>query len=84
MEQEANSIEQGISVRDALVGLARDAPLGRNLVPATAAGLETIRRFVIEHKIVTLPEREDLRVAETPVLPARSEQIGPLLSPSPK
>jgi uncharacterized protein (DUF885 family) len=68
MEQEANSIEQGISVRDALVGLARDAPLGRNLVPANAAGLEMIRRFVIDHEIVTLPEKEDLRVAETPVL----------------
>jgi uncharacterized protein (DUF885 family) len=66
MEQEASAIEMGISVREALARLARDAPSARDLVPATEAGLDTIRRFLIEHEILTPPETEDLRVGETP------------------
>ena len=67
MEKEANAIEPGLSVQDALARLARDAPSARSLVPAAEAKLGKIRSFVAEHGILTPPEHEDLRVAETPV-----------------
>ncbi len=67
MEAEANAIGSGISVREALARLARETPPARGLVPATEAGLAAIRRFLSSHEILTLPEHENLQVAETPV-----------------
>ena len=67
MKREAEAIEPGLSVSDALARMAKDAPKAADLVPTTQSKLEAIRRFVAEHEILTPPPSEDLRAAETPV-----------------
>ena len=67
MQKEANTIESGLSVNDALARLEKDAPSAPDLVPSTEAKLGAIRRYVAEHHILTPPAHEDLKVAETPV-----------------
>ncbi len=67
MEKEANAIETGISVREALERLAREGPATRDHVPAAEASLGAIRRFLGEHAILTPIGPEDLSVAKTPV-----------------
>ncbi|HKA24955.1 MAG TPA: DUF885 domain-containing protein [Candidatus Eisenbacteria bacterium] len=67
MKREAEAIQPGLSVTDALAKMAADAPSAKNLVPTTQAKLDGIRRFVAEHGIITPPPKEDLRAAETPV-----------------
>jgi uncharacterized protein (DUF885 family) len=67
MKREAEAIEPGLSVNDALARMAKDAPSAHDLVPTTQSKLEAIRRFVADHQILTPPTSEDLRAAETPV-----------------
>jgi uncharacterized protein (DUF885 family) len=67
MKREAEAIEPGLSVTDALARMAKDAPTAHDLVPTTQSKLEAIRHYVAEHQILTPPPSEDLRAAETPV-----------------
>jgi uncharacterized protein (DUF885 family) len=67
MKREAEAIQPGLSVNDALARMAKDAPSAHDLVPVTQSKLESIRRYVADHRILTPPPQEDLRAAETPV-----------------
>jgi len=66
MEQLAERIASGLGVAAALDSLEADAPPESALVPFVAARLDTIRAFLRRHDLLTLPEREDLAVRETP------------------
>jgi uncharacterized protein (DUF885 family) len=67
MQQAASEIESGLTPREALVLLAKEAPDADHLVPMTQDGLAKIREFVVGKEILTVPEKENLRVAETPI-----------------
>jgi len=67
MEQVADKIAPGKGVRAALDSLEADRPDAARLVPYVAAELDSIRAFLRRRNLVTMPEREDLRVRETPV-----------------
>jgi uncharacterized protein (DUF885 family) len=59
-------IAPGLGIAAALDSLRRDAPAESTLVPFVASRLDTIREFLHEHPIVTLPDGENLAVRETP------------------
>ncbi len=46
--------------------IQKDHPSAANLISETAKDLDTIRQFLIDHNILTLPTRVPARVAETP------------------
>ena len=46
--------------------IQKDHPTEQNLIADTAKDLELIRRFVVEHRIITLPSPIRARVEETP------------------
>ena len=67
MEQIAERVAPGYGVAAALDSLETDRPLAAQLVPYVAAQLDTIRMFLRRTGLVTMPERENLIVRETPV-----------------
>ena len=66
MEEIAERIAPGAGVRAALDTLAVVHPEPDSLVPWVERRLGAIRAFVVEHRIVTLPAREDLHVRAAP------------------
>ena len=46
--------------------IQKDHPTEQNLIPDTARDLETIRQFLIDHKIISLPSPVRAQVTETP------------------
>jgi uncharacterized protein (DUF885 family) len=46
--------------------IQKDHPTEQRLIPDTARDLDTIRQFVLDHRIVTLPSKVRASVAETP------------------
>jgi uncharacterized protein (DUF885 family) len=46
--------------------IQKDHPTAESLIPDTARDLESIRQFVVDHKIITIPSPVRARVAETP------------------
>ncbi len=66
MEALAAVIAPGAGVAAALDSLARDHPDEAHLLPAVESQLDTIRAFLREKKLLTLPRREHLIVRETP------------------
>jgi uncharacterized protein (DUF885 family) len=53
-------------VQAALDSIARDHPTAEQLVPFVAADLDSIRAFVRDHHLLTVPAHEHLIVRETP------------------
>ncbi len=66
MESLAQAIQPGATAREVLAAMGRDHPGADSLVSYTATQLERIRAFLRARDLITLPEREDLRVRETP------------------
>ncbi|OJT16482.1 hypothetical protein BO221_49870 [Archangium sp. Cb G35] len=46
--------------------LGKEHPTPAELVPTTRATLETIRQFLVDHRIITIPSEVRAQVAETP------------------
>jgi uncharacterized protein (DUF885 family) len=67
MQEAAAEIEPGLTAKQALERLAKEAPSGEDLVAVTEKGLAKIRSFVIDKEILTVPEKENIRVAATPI-----------------
>jgi uncharacterized protein (DUF885 family) len=67
MEALAERIAPGGGIAAALDSIERDVPSEAGLVPYVASQLDTIRDFLRERGLITLPERENLMVRETPV-----------------
>src|SRR5262249_49651327 len=51
---------------EAYEAIQKEHPRDQNLIPDTAKSLETIREFVVDHRIITIPSPVRPQVAETP------------------
>jgi uncharacterized protein (DUF885 family) len=49
-----------------LASLQRDHPSAAKLLETTQAELDSIRQFIVDHKIITIPPSDPARVKETP------------------
>jgi hypothetical protein len=76
----AERIAPGLGAAAAIDSLARETPAADSLVPFVAAQLDRIREFLRARDLITLPERENLRVRETPVY-SRSLSFASMDSP---
>jgi uncharacterized protein (DUF885 family) len=62
--------------------IQRDHPTEQGLISDTRKNLEAIRRFVVEHRIVTIPSEVRARVEETPP-PQRATSFASMDTPGP-
>jgi len=66
MEQVAATITPGAGVQAVLDSMASDHPVADQLVPFVRGGLDRVRAFVRQRRLVTPPASEHLIVRETP------------------
>jgi uncharacterized protein (DUF885 family) len=59
-------IDPGKKPIEVFQGIQKDHPSAQNLISDTAKDLESIRQFLIDHSILTLPSPVRAHVAETP------------------
>jgi uncharacterized protein (DUF885 family) len=62
----ARTIDPNKPAIDVFKEIQRNHPTEQSLIPDTRKDLEAIRRFVVDHRIVTLPSEVRARVEETP------------------
>ncbi len=62
----AKVVAPGKTPIEAMRELQRDHPTADALIPDTRKNLESIRQFLIDHQIITLPSEVRARVEETP------------------
>ncbi|HYM80184.1 MAG TPA: DUF885 domain-containing protein [Candidatus Limnocylindria bacterium] len=67
MEALASQIAPGQGVAAALDSLEQERPEASQLVPFIAAQLDTIRDFLRQADVITMPAKENLKVRETPL-----------------
>ena len=66
MEAVAREIDPNRSVHDILEEAKADHPTAEGLLDAYRGQMATIRQYVIDHEIATIPAGETLRIVETP------------------
>jgi len=62
----ARKIDPTKTPREAMTTIAMDHPRANMLVADTAAMLEAIREYIVDHKVVTVPSEVRCQVIETP------------------
>jgi uncharacterized protein (DUF885 family) len=62
----ARKIDPGKTPREVVEGMEGDHPSAESLIDDTRAMLEDLRRFVIDHDVVSVPSEERAQVVETP------------------
>ena len=62
----ARMIDPGEKPIEVFKAIQKDHPTAESLIPDTERNLETIRQFLIDRKIITLPSEVRAQVAETP------------------
>jgi uncharacterized protein (DUF885 family) len=62
----ARTIDPTKHPHEVFKSIQKDHPAANQLLPDTRKNLETIRRFVLEHDLVTIPSDVRVRVEETP------------------
>jgi uncharacterized protein (DUF885 family) len=62
----ARVIDPGQPAHQVFKEIQKDHPTAEGLLPDTRRNLETIRNFVVEHRIVTIPSDVRVKVEETP------------------
>ncbi len=62
----ARKIDTGKTPREVVEGMERDHPSAESLIEDTRAMLEDLRRFVVDHDVVSVPSEERAQVVETP------------------
>ena len=62
----AARIDPAKPIRELIEAIGRDHPSADGLIPDTGRILEDIRRFVVDHDVLTLPSSERCLVKETP------------------
>ena len=62
----ARAIDSSKPAHDVFKAIQKDHPTAAGLIPDTRKNLETIRQFVVEKRIVTIPSDVRVRVEETP------------------
>jgi uncharacterized protein (DUF885 family) len=80
--QTAKEIDPTKSPIEVFEAIQKDHPTAQGLIPDTAKNLEMIRKFVIDHKIITVPSPVRAQVAETPQF-MRSTSFASMDTPGP-
>ncbi len=80
--QAARQIDPGKKALEVFKAIQHDHPTETSLIPDTAKDLEMIRRFVVDHRLITLPSPVRPRVAETPQF-LRATSFASMDSPGP-
>jgi uncharacterized protein (DUF885 family) len=62
----ASQIDPASSASEVLAAMQADHPPADRLLQATQETLDSIRQFIVEHQIVTIPASDPARVKETP------------------
>jgi uncharacterized protein (DUF885 family) len=62
----AKQIDPAKSADEVLASLQADHPPAADLLQATQATLDSLRAFIVDHHIITIPPSEPARVKETP------------------
>jgi uncharacterized protein (DUF885 family) len=62
----AKKIDPGKKPIEVFKEIQKDHPTADGLIPDTQKGLEAIRQFVVEHRIITIPSPVRAKVEETP------------------
>jgi uncharacterized protein (DUF885 family) len=81
-KQAAAAIDPKLSVLEAARVLQREHPSAADLIPQARKNLESIRQFLVDHKIVTIPSEERARVEET-LPPFRATTFASMSTPGP-
>jgi uncharacterized protein (DUF885 family) len=66
IEQAAHAIDPNRPVRDVVLALADDKPASGEVLELATQQAETLRQFVIDHHLVTIPSSETAEVRESP------------------
>ncbi len=82
LAEAAAVIDPNLKPLDAAHVIQRDHPTAEGLIPDTRRDLETIRGFVIDHHIVTIPSDVRARVEET-LPPFRATSFASMDTPGP-
>jgi uncharacterized protein (DUF885 family) len=62
----AHQIDPGKTPVEVFQAIQKDHPTEQKLIPDTARDLETIRQFLVDHRIIGLPSQVRAQVTETP------------------
>jgi uncharacterized protein (DUF885 family) len=75
-------IDPNLTPLEAARVLQRDHPTAANLIPDARRNLETIRQFLVEHHIITIPSEQRALVEET-LPPFRATSFASMSTPGP-
>jgi uncharacterized protein (DUF885 family) len=78
----ARDIDPNRKPADVYRDIQRDHPTEQSLIPDTAKNLESIRQFVLDHHLVTIPSEVRARTEETPP-PQRATGFASMSTPGP-
>ncbi len=67
---------------DVLEAICKEHPASDSLIPVIKKNVESIRQFLLDHKIVTIPAEAGIRIEETPKF-ARSTSTASMNPPGP-
>jgi uncharacterized protein (DUF885 family) len=65
-QEAAKQIDPRKPAIEVFKAIQKDHPTAESLIPDTAKDLESIRQFVLDHRLITIPSQVRARVAETP------------------
>ena len=80
--QAAHEIDPNKSPSEVFQSLQREHPTAEGLIPDARRSLENIRKFVVDHRILTIPSSVRARVEETPP-PLRATSFASMDTPGP-
>ncbi len=78
----ARVIDPRKSPAQVYASIQRDHPKAANLIPDTRKNLESIRQYLVDHQIITIPSEVRVRVEETPPF-ARATSTASMDTPGP-
>jgi uncharacterized protein (DUF885 family) len=78
----AADIDPKLTPQEAATLLQREHPTAEGLIPDTRKNLETIRQYLVDHDIITIPSEERAQVQET-LPPFRATTFASMLTPGP-
>lgn len=81
-EEVARKIDPSKKAIEVFEALKKDHPTGENLIPEAKKNLESIRQFLVDHKIITVPSEVRVSLQETPPF-ARSTSTASMDTPGP-
>lgn len=81
-DEVAKKIDPGSTPIEVFESLKKNHPTAENLIPDAKKNLESIRQYLVDHKIITLPSEVRVSLQETPQF-ARSTSTASMDTPGP-